>query len=89
MKTRIGVYLQDASGLWHYRHTDVTGHVNDAARDAIEYRIGPSWFWFNDTPAPIYNTDDSGSLLERWKAWRKDCQIGSLGLTVLGLRPSS
>jgi hypothetical protein len=71
-----GRFRKDRSGLWHYAHTSM-GTVYSAAHDAIDYRPAESsWFWFNDTPAPMYTSDSIGSLVGRWSAWRTAIQSG-------------
>lgn len=87
MKTAVGVFIQDPSGLWHYRHLGAAGHVNSAVADAIEHRIGPAWFWFNDTPAPIFLSDTVESLVKRWSEWRSSHQKGSLLDQLIALPP--
>lgn len=64
-------FSRDQSGLFHFRW-EVTGTtVEDAAIEAIRNRPkGPAWFWFNDTPTPIYSDDSPDTLVERWRQWR-------------------
>ncbi len=88
MKTKAGVLLQDATGLWHYQFMVGAGHVKSAAMDALEHRIEPSWFWFNGTPAPIHLGDDVESLVKRWEEWREYDQKGRLLDKLLGLVPT-
>lgn len=85
MKTRSGRLTQDSSGLWHYT-TFVAGiSVSMAAQDAIEYRVGAAWFWFNYVPAPIYLSDNVETLVERWRKWRVDYQNDKLLYLLLSL----
>ena len=77
----LGVFNKDASGLWHYRYTKQTT-VYEAAKDAIKYKPGAAWFWFNGTPAPIMIGDTAGKLVARWKVWRSDYEKDPIRLLV-------
>lgn len=72
-KTALGRYREDFSGLWHYQFNSL-GNGYQAAEDAIANRPGPTWFWFNGTPCPIFVTDNVKSLVERWASWRRSYQ---------------
>jgi hypothetical protein len=65
-----GFYLRDHSGLWHYLPSKF-GLLRDALADALSpERPTPAWFWWEATPAPIFDGDDAASLHARWEAWR-------------------
>lgn len=84
-KTELGNYRQDASGLWHYQCTG-QGSVRVALGDALKNRPdAASWFWWNDTPSPIFATDDAESLFHRWYEWRLTFQKGQASMLVLAL----
>lgn len=71
LKTATGHWRKDPSGLWHYKNDGVGNNVSGAADNAIrEPAPGPAWFWFNDTPAPIYVGDTTEVLVQRWQHWR-------------------
>ncbi len=75
MKTGLGQFIQDKSGLWHYQHDAGIGSLASAAANAIEFRPpGAAWFWFNGTPGPLEATDTVGSLAARWDKWRDEWQ---------------
>lgn len=78
MNTPDGKFKQDASGLFHYEYTGLVGDVAAAAKDALEYRQSPAWFWFNGTPAPIHALDNAAILTERWEFWRRGIENGQL-----------
>lgn len=66
MKTDRGVFRRDRSGLYHYEHLSGVGSVFQATADAIKYRPkSAAWFWFNETPAPIYFGDSANDLVRR------------------------
>lgn len=48
----------------------------------------PSWFWFNDTPAPILPGDTVDTLGDRWWKWRESYQGGKLLDELKKLRPN-
>jgi hypothetical protein len=76
MKSNIGEFKRDQSGLLHYRPTIIVGMgelLIDAIKLASEYKT-PVWFWYNGTPAPIIPNDTKESLRERWCKWREDYQ---------------
>ena len=91
MKTKYGRFTQDFSGLWHYTTEAAGVHISVAAQDALEKYagMGIAWFWFNDTPAPIYVSDNNTeTLLGRWEEWRKSYQDGKLLHQLLELANS-
>jgi hypothetical protein len=62
------------AGIWRF-NPDAGVHVTDAAAYAIAYRmLGPCWFWFNGTPAPMVKGDDAHALVKRWVEWREAYQ---------------
>ena len=70
IRTVSGGWSQDPSGLWHYKNTG-GGNVRGAAYNAIaEPAPGPSWFWFNEEPTPIYKGDTVETLVAIWRHWR-------------------
>jgi hypothetical protein len=75
VKTDLGTFTQDSAGLWHYKH-EKTGTVHEAAEDAIRHKPEVAWFWFNDTPAPIFPADNIEALVGRWMHWRRAHQNG-------------
>jgi hypothetical protein len=77
MKTVMGTYHHDKSGLWHYQHKEIPSTIEQVAADAIEFRQGPSWFWFDGTPAPLDATDTPTSLIQKWLEWRRVWQSSS------------
>ncbi|OGN00730.1 MAG: hypothetical protein A3I26_03810 [Candidatus Yanofskybacteria bacterium RIFCSPLOWO2_02_FULL_43_10] len=81
IKTVGGEFRQDESGLYHYKNIS-HNHVFDALKDAIKNRPGVTWFWFNETPAPIFLKDTPKVLLARWEAWRKAYQSDRGGLVI-------
>lgn len=92
IKTNHGFFVEDGSGLWHYRHRDF-GHVTSAAQDAIEHKPSVAWFWFNDTPAPMYSEDSVDVLVNRWEEWRcayqqEDKSFFLYSLLNLGAHPA-
>ncbi len=63
-------WVRDPSGLWHFQNEHAMGDVWGAARIAISRPApGPSWFWFNNEPVPIYRGDTEDSLVGRWHHW--------------------
>ena len=82
IRTTGGEFKQDESGLYHYRNIS-HNHVGNALKDAIENRPGVAWFWFNETPAPMFPKDTPKTLLARWKTWRKAYQ-DDRGALVIG-----
>lgn len=79
VKTSKGEFRKDKSGLYHYRNIS-HHHMSDALKDAIKNRPGVAWFWFNDTPAPMFPKDTPETLLTRWETWRKAYQDDRGGL---------
>lgn len=64
-------FRRDRAGLYHYvPHDSLT--LGESAEEAIEIRpkARPAWFWFNNSPAPIYPEDSVQNLLDRWSQWR-------------------
>lgn len=77
-------FFQDKSGLWHFRWKVGGTTVMDAAKVAIDdYPEEPAWFWFNETPAPIYLDDSPEDLVHRWEKWGKACKAGNNNLLEL------
>jgi len=70
IKTAGGEFRRDESGLYHYRNMS-HNHVAYALKDAIKNRPGVAWFWFNETPAPMFPKDTPKTLLARWETWRR------------------
>lgn len=73
VRTSKGEFRQDKSGLYHYKNIS-HNHVTNALKDAIQNRPGVAWFWFNDTPAPMFPKDTPDTLQARWETWRKAYQ---------------
>lgn len=72
-KTGSGIYIKDKSGLWHYK-VDI-GHIDNAIDDVLKHKPKEAtWFWFNDTPAPIFSGDTKETLYIRWNEWRDTFQ---------------
>lgn len=69
LKTEIGAFYSDKSGLLHYRVD--SGSLQNAIIDAIEHWTGrPTWFWHLETPAPMHAGDTPEKLQARWSQWR-------------------
>lgn len=76
-RTIKGEFRKDQSGLWHYSYKSL-GTVHSAAQDAINHHPAePAWFWFNDTPAPMFTGDTLADLVNRWGVWRASIQSRS------------
>ncbi len=72
-KTKLGAFRQDKAGIWHYGCRTLPCHVSTALDDALSNRpIGATWFWWLDTPAPMYEGDTVQMLYTRWDKWRED-----------------
>ena len=88
IRTASGHWSKDQSGLWHYKNDradDVTGAVHNALREPAP---GPAWFWFNDTPVPIYAGDTDQALVQRWRHWLAMIQHNEkLLLSLLAVLP--
>lgn len=71
-------WYKDPAGVWHWsNHVRFGGTVRDAAELAIASRPeGPSWFWWNETPAPLADDDSASSLTSRWSEWRSAFHTG-------------
>lgn len=88
-----GNFRSDPSGL---RHFDAPGGITCgdmgtmlvAALRIHEANPAPSWFWFNDTPAPIIPGDTADTLADRWAKWRQAYQSGKLLDEIKKLRPN-
>lgn len=83
LSTQCGAFLMDQAGLWHFENYQA-GTVSEAARDAVANRPrnrdaspSPAWFWFDETPAPMFRDDTADALVLRWEAWRFDYQTGN------------
>ena len=81
-KTELGMFVQDESGMWHYRY-EGPGRISVATEDAIKNNPGVAWFWFNGTPAPILKNDTPDSLYNRWVEWRNAFQKSPAILTEI------
>ena len=72
-----GKFVRDATGVYHYTPS-TPSDLGQAADEAIRTKpkTRPAWFWFNDTPAPIYPNDKPADLLVRWEEWRRAYHSG-------------
>lgn len=81
--TKHGHFVQDGSGLWHYRFIE-NGEFGSATRDAVENRPNEAaWFWWLGTPCPILKMDDAEKLAQRYWKWRKTYQEDAKNLLTL------
>jgi hypothetical protein len=72
VRTLRGGFFTDADSEWHYQQEEAGGTVDMAAQDAIGHRpAGACWFWFNNTPTPLFPTDTTEQLVQRWWKWRE------------------
>lgn len=77
-------WVRDPSGLWHFNNQHAASDVHGAAHLAIgQPAPGPSWFWFNDEPVPIYQGDTVESLIARWRHWTAMMQDDDKALHAL------
>jgi hypothetical protein len=91
-RTVNGEFRKDRSGLWHYVNTKDA--LPFCIVDAIQNRpTGPVWFWFSNTPAPIFPEDvqDHTRLYNRWLEWgnshhNDECKILTPLLKMARLR---
>jgi hypothetical protein len=75
VEVKRGTFIRDPSGLWHFQYRGL-GHIDHAIRVAIgswEWPR-PAWFWFNGTPAPMFDGDTPVALRDRWAEWRSAYQ---------------
>jgi hypothetical protein len=74
-RTPHGFYIQDPSGLWHYRLLSPAADARAAAQDAMYSRPeGACWFWWLGTFAPIHRDDKFTTLTQRWLEYREASQ---------------
>lgn len=84
-------YVKDKSDLWHTpRYYLDEDHelpplptVFDVIKVVVANHPSPCWFWFNDTPAPIFERDTQEDLYARWSEWRGAYQERILPKTLL------
>ena len=78
----LGKYTMDNSGLWHYEPNPGES-IKGAIKDAIKSKPPvAAWFWFNDTPSPIFVEDSGETLYERWLNWREAIQNNNRALPL-------
>ena len=81
-ETEFGAYLTE-NGISHYECSEVTP-LSGALIDALEHcPKGPSWFWWEDTPAVIYPRDDELDLYYRWIEWRTAYEADPIAINLL------
>jgi hypothetical protein len=83
LRTAKGTFTPDQSGLYHYANSDTRTKLEEAAKDATTNPPKPAWFWYAETPCPIFIGDDTDALVKRWRQWRDSVEDDPASLQTM------